>query len=289
MCTRQITFYTLAKLKSYTKTAQKLNITQPAVTQHIKYLEDLYGVTLIQRNGRQIFLTEEGKLLYEHIDQILTMERKFIRTLNNQSSIIKRYRLGATKTIGSYIIPDLLGKYKISFPNHEVILEVSNTEHILNRLDEGKFDLTLVEGNFKKEKYDSILFKEDELVPVFSSDHPLCKKREIKIEDLLKENLIIREKGSGTRAIIENDLKEKGYDYNIFMEIGDITAIKSLVKWNLGYTFLSREAIKEEVKEGSLKVIEMKEFMMKRAFYFIWRKNEKNSFIEDFIQFAKKI
>ncbi|QZY55382.1 LysR family transcriptional regulator [Crassaminicella profunda] len=286
---RKNTFYTLAQVKSFTKTAEKLNITQPAVSQHIKYLEEMYGVSLIKKEGRKTSLTEEGKILYEHIQKMLAMERQVTNILKNQSNIIKRYKLGATKTIGAYLIPDILGKYKMDFPNQEVILEVGNTENILNKLKDGELDLALVEGLFNKEKYDYTLLKKDELVPVFSSFHPFAKREEIKLGEVFNENLILREVGSGTRTITENYLKSKGYSkdiYKIFMEIGDITAIKSLVKWNLGYSIISREAIQKEVEEKSLFIVNIEELMIEREFNFVWRKGEKCTFIEEFIKFS---
>ncbi|WP_165916233.1 LysR family transcriptional regulator [Marinisporobacter balticus] len=286
---RQITFYTLAQVKSFTQTAQKLNITQPAVSQHVKYLEEMYGVDLIKKEGRKLCLTEEGKILYEHIGKIFAMERQVSHMLKNQNSIIKRYKLGATKTIGAYLIPEILGKYKKQFPNHEVILEVANTENILSKLDDGKLDLALVEGLFNKEKYDYTLLKRDELVATFSSFHPFTKRKAVKLGEVLKENLIIREEGSGTRTITEKYLKEKGYKkeaYNIFMEIGDITAIKSLIKWDLGYSFISREAIKRELEEQSLKIVKVVDLGIERNFNFVWRKEERSTFMEAFIRFS---
>ncbi|MFD3158555.1 LysR family transcriptional regulator [Haloimpatiens sp. FM7330] len=289
--TRKLTFYTLAQLCSYTKTAEKLNITQPAVSQHIKYLEEEYGVQLIRKEGRKVYLTEEGEIFYKHIEKVFSMEEEVARILQNQNSIIKKYSLGATKTIGAYLIPDILGKYKINFPNHEVILEVDNTEEILNKLDEGKLDLALIEGEFNKKKYNNTLLKLDELVLVVSKMHPFAKKREVTLKEILKQNLITREIGSGTRKIIEKHFQSNGYiekDWNTFMEIGDITAIKSLVKWNLGYSFISREAVKKEVEEKSLVVIDVKDFKMQRGFYFVWKKEKKISFISDFIKFSKR-
>lgn len=284
-----MTFYTLAQVKNFTKTAKKLNITQPAVSQHIKYLEELYDVNLIKKEGRKVSLTEEGKILYDHIDKLFAMERQVSHVLKNKSSIIKRYNLGATKTIGAYLIPDILGKYKKQFQNHEVILDVANTEDVLNKLDDGELDLAVVEGLFNKEKYEYTLLKKDELMAVFAPSHRFTKMKEVNLEEVLKENLIIREDGSGTRTITENYLKEKGYNekaYNIFMEIGDITAIKSLIKWNLGYSFISREAIKKEVEEKSLAIIKIKDLMIEREFNFVWRKDEKSAFIEEFIRFS---
>jgi DNA-binding transcriptional LysR family regulator len=175
------------------------------------------------------------------------------------------------------------------FPNQEVILEVGNTENILNKLKDGELDLALVEGLFNKEKYDYTLLKKDELVPVFSSFHPFAKREKIKLGEVFNENLILREVGSGTRTITENHLKSKGYSkdiYKIFMEIGDITAIKSLVKWNLGYSIISREAIQKEVEEKSLFIVNVEELMIEREFNFVWRKGEKCTFIEEFIKFS---
>ncbi len=288
--TRLITFLTIADTGSFTKAAELLNLTQPAVSQQVKYLEVYYDVKLIRKIGRNIKMTEEGILLCEYIRKMQAMERSMKNHIHNQSSLVKRYKLGATKTIGSYVAPDLLGGYKKLFSSTEVIMEVANTKDTFRKLLNREIDLALVEGPFDKTKYEHVLLQEDELVAAFSCHHPLCVKEEVSLQDVLKEHLIFREQGSGTREIMENYLLSKGYgaeDWHVFMEIGDITAIKSLIRWNLGYSFISKAAVQTEVAEGSIHIVPIKDFYIKRGFYFVWGKEGPDIFIKSFTDFCR--
>lgn len=289
--TRLITFLTIADTGSFTKAAELLNLTQPAVSQQVKYLEVYYDVKLIRKIGRNIKMTEEGILMCEYIRKMQAMERSMKNHIHNQSSVVKRYKIGATKTIGGYVAPDLLGGYKRLFPNTEVILEVANTKDTIRKLLNGESDLALVEGPFDKTKYEHVLLQEDELVAAFSSQHPFAQEEGVELKAVLQEHLIIREQGSGTREIMENHLLAKGYrveDWHVFMEIGDITAIKSLIRWNLGYSFISKAAVQTEVAEGSIHIVPIKDFCIKRGFYFVWGKEGPPIFINSFIDFCQK-
>lgn len=220
------TFITVAKIKSFTKASEILNITQPAVSQHIKFLEEYYGVVFIKKSGRTIKLTEEGKILYKYAMELDDIYRRLDTEFRNKDSINKTYYVGASMTIGGYILPYILSEYKNSYKNVDILLEVNNTDEILHKLLSRKIDLAVIEGNFDKEKFKYTKYKDDELVLAVSNLHEFDKYKSISIQDILKGKLILREKGSGTREIFENKILEMGYemkDFKPYMELGSIS------------------------------------------------------------------
>ncbi|KYH34021.1 HTH-type transcriptional regulator CysL [Clostridium tepidiprofundi DSM 19306] len=285
------TFLTVAKTKNFTRTADILHITQPAVSQHIKLLEHHYNVKLIYKNGRQMELTEEGKLLFNYALEMDRLSKMMESDIKNKSSIIKKYYIGATLTIGGYILPEIIGKHKSIYKNIDIMLYVENTESIMDKLFNGNISLGLVEGPFDRNKVKYTKLKDDELVLAVSKNHPFAQKCCVTIEDVLKERLILREKGSGTRKIFENALIKNGYcleNMNIYMEIGDITALISLVESNLGCTIISREAIRKSLMSGNLIEIPIKDFKILREFNFVYLEQHNLEFINNFIEFCKK-
>ncbi|MBL4938352.1 LysR family transcriptional regulator [Clostridium sp. YIM B02515] len=286
---RLITFITVARIKSFTKAAEILNLTQPAVSQHIKYLEEYYGVGLIKKTGKEIDLTEEGLILYKYAKELEILYRNLETEIRNKSGIHKSYKVGASMTVGGYVLPYILAEYKREHPNTDMLLQVNNTEEIISKLLNRKLDLALVEGNFDRNKFSYKKFKDDEMVLAVSDKHEFAKKDKVSIEEILKGELIIREKGSGTREIFENMLKELGYDINSFnpyMELGSISAIKSLVEENLGYTIISKETIKRELKQGGIKIVPIEGMQIYREFNFIYLKGSNEKFINEFIKFC---
>lgn len=286
---RFTTFITVVKIKSFTKAAEILNLTQPAVSQHIKHLEEYYGVNLIKKQGKEIGLTEEGVILYKYAKELELVYRNLETELKNKSSIHKFYNVGASMTIGGYVLPYILAEYKKAYKNIDIRLQIGNTEDIIDRLLNRKIELALIEGNFDINKFNYKKFKDDEMVLAVSSKHPFSFQDSVSIEQVLQGELILREKGSGTREIFERKLKDVGYDissFNPYMELGNIPAIKSLVEENLGYTIISKETIKRELKLGLMRIIPIKGLDIYREFNFIYLKDGNKNFIEEFIKFC---
>lgn len=286
---RLLTFITVAKTKSYTKAAGILNMTQPGVSQHIKFLEDEYGICLFERSGRTLDLTEEGKVLFKYAQKIEALYRTLEMNLKNKSGIVKTYSLGASMTIGGYILPQVLAEYKKVHPNMNILLQVNNTEEILEKLISGKINFALVEGSFDKSKFKFRKLKDDELVLAVSPEHEFTVKKQVPIEDVLSGNLILREKGSGTRKIFEDKIIKLGYnlnDMNGYMEIGSISAIKLLIEQNLGYSVISRETIKRELEQGTIKEIPIKNIRIFREFNFVYFRIDEC--IDAFMEFCFK-
>lgn len=289
MDSKLTTFINVVKLKSFTRAAELLNLTQPAVSQHIKQLEEYYEVKLIKKKGRQISLTEEGELLFRYAKEFEANSLLLERKLKNKSAVIKRYNIGATLTIGEFVLPSLLGEYKRLHNNIDVIMHVYNLEEILKKLGNGEFDLGIVEGPFDKGKFNYKKLKDDELVLVASPLNSFVKRARVELSDIINSGkLILREKGSGTRMIFENKLLELGVglsNLKIYMEVGSIGAIKSLVEANLGYTVISREAVKREVEAGTLAIIPIQGIRIMREFNFVFLDQSPEDFTEEFMSF----
>ncbi|CDF59142.1 LysR family transcriptional regulator [Thermobrachium celere] len=282
-------FIALAKFKNYTNAAEYLNLTQPAVSQHIKSLEDYYGVKLFRKKGRNIELTDEGKILFKYAQNIEILYRKAFDEIKNKTGIQKTYNVGASMTIGGYVLPKIIAEFQKINENIKILLEVYNTEDIEDKLLKRELDFAVVEGPFDRNKFCYNKFKDDELVLAVSPEHYFATQKEVDIEEVLKGNLILREKGSGTRKIFEQKLEEIGYNINDikpYMEIGSINAIISLVEANLGYTIISKEAIKKELSIGTLKEVPIKDIRIYREFNFIYLEEAKDEFIGNFIDFC---
>ncbi len=287
---RLSTFVTLAQLRNYTKTAEVLNLTQPAVSQHIQYLERYYKVPLVVRDRRGVYLTAEGELLLEFADKVHSLATGIKRTLQNTSGIVKKYRIGATLTIGEYVLPHLLGRHKRENPQIDISMCVQNTEATLNKLENEEIDLGVVEGPFNQTRYEHTLLKQDLLVLAVSPQHPLADKPKVDIEDLRHEKLILREKGSGTRTCFERALFAEGYtlkDFPAPMEIGNLNAIRTLVLANLGVTVISKEVVAKEMKAKTLQAVPITGLNLEREFRFVYfRRSPAAEFLEEFIDFC---
>ncbi len=287
---KMLTFLSVVKTRNYTKTAELLHITQPGVSQHIKSLEAYYNVKLFNIKKKSIELTLEGQRLYEYAIEVNRLANTVKNDLENRAGFVKKYNIGATLTIGGYVIPEILGRYKQEHPNVEIMLAVENTETVIKHLITGDMLMGIVEGPFDRTQFQFTKFKDDELILVVSPEHEFASKSSVSIEAVLENKLILREKGSGTRMVFENELVSKGYhltDDMIYMEIGNINALVSLVESNLGCTIISREAVREHLKSGSLVHVPIQDFGIFREFNFIYFDFD-DEFMGPFISFCKK-
>jgi LysR family transcriptional regulator, transcriptional activator of the cysJI operon len=268
------TFLAVCRHMNFTKAAEVLNITQPAVSQHIHYLEDLYNAKLFGYEGKKMYLTNAGHILYQ---AAVTMKHDdlYLKEIINDSNERKnRLIFGATLTIGEFVMANHIKSYLNLYPDAEVRMIVGNTSELLERLSVGEIDFALVEGNFAKGQYDYLVYSQERYIPVCSKNYTFQRKPE-KLTDLLSERIIIRERGSGTREIFERNLEYRNLeieDFRYSVEIGGINAIKSLVEADCGITFLYEAAVKKELEEGILREIKLEDFQVSHDFAFIWNK-----------------
>lgn len=240
-------FYKLATLKSFSRTADELYLTQPAISRQIKNLEDKLAVKLFSREKEGVFLTEEGKILLGHAEKILTLYENAIKDIDRfRHSTLDKIIIGASTTLGEYVLPRIISNFGKRYPEAEIYLRVANTREILNQLNVNAFNLALFEGKFDNPLFVSEKVFEDELVLIVSTQHPLADKEQINFNELRSESIIIREQGSGTRKMIEEALVKLGIELsnlNIKMELDSTEAVKNAVGENLGISFISKSTL----------------------------------------------
>lgn len=271
---RHKTFLELCKVKNYTKTAEILHITQPAVTQHIKYLEEIYGGRLFSYSGKNLTITSKGKKLYECTLRMVADSKRIKEMITAHDENIT-ISFGATLTIGEYVMPSVLSRVMKDRKNLHFNMFVENTESLLLELQNGKISFAFLEGFFDKSKYGYRLFSNEEFIAVCSSRSPL-KNGKHSLGELLKERLILRERGSGTRDILEQFLHEKSLSKDNFesiIEIGNMSAIKELVAQNEGITFMYKAAAQKELVNGELYKMDVEGFEVSREFNFVYLKD----------------
>ena len=281
-------FYTVANRLSFTKAANELNISQPAVTKHIKEIENQLNTKLFDRKGTTIQLTESGKILFIYAEKSRQLYRDLefsISQLNKQEK--GKLKIGASTTIAQYILPEILAKFNSYYKDINIELVTHNSEDIAALLKNGQIDLGIVEGKSKSSYFDYQKFKRDEIVLVCKAHHPLVHKN-FKITDLYDIDLIVREQGSGTQEFIQNQLKKSGVDLqklNIIMQLGSSESIKNYLLHSEAMAFLSINTILPELKNDQLSVIDIKNFSIERDFNFITLKGEQSELIELFRKF----
>lgn len=281
-------FYTVADRLSFTKAANELNISQPAVTKHIKEIENQLHTKLFDRKGTSIQLTESGKILlvYAEKNRQLFRDLEFaISQLNNHEK--GKLKIGASTTIAQYILPEILAKFNAYYKDINIELVTHNSEDISTLLKNGKIDLGIVEGKSKSSYFNYQKFKRDEVVLVCKADHPWVHKN-FKIKDLYDIALVMREQGSGTQEFIHNQLKKSGIEVqklNIIMQLGSSESIKNYLRHSQAMAFLSINTILSELKNNQLSIIDIKNFTIERDFSFITLKGEQSELIDLFIKF----
>lgn len=261
------TFLLLCDELNYTETARKLHITQPNVSQHIRYLEDYYKVKLFRYENRKLSMTEEGEKLRRMVIRLKSESTKIKQEMDDFEDKRTRINFGATLTIGEYIMPDIISE--LDFDKYSVTMLVENTHTLLQKLEDGIIDFAIIEGHFDKVKYDSVLFSKEEFIAVGSEEF----KDFYKFKGLLDYRLILREKGSGTREVFERILFDNNLSVSSFkdvIEIGNMNTIKSLVSKNIGISFLYKNALK---KNDKLKKLNIEDMEIHREFNFVMMKN----------------
>lgn len=231
------TFLTLCELMNYRKTADFLHISQPAVTQQIHVLESQYGQKLFQYEKRRLVKTEAAEILEKYARAAKLQEQELREKLENKA--IHHLRIGATKTIGDYYLKEHIRQY-LQSPDHALTLIVDNTMHLLHLLEENELDFAVVEGFFDKNCFDSLLLHREPFVGICRKDHSFAG-REVTIEELLEETIIHREDGSGTRAILEQELRGYNESLQRFQRhicISSFNVILDLVKRGFGVSFV---------------------------------------------------
>jgi DNA-binding transcriptional LysR family regulator len=285
-------FYKAAQKLNFSEVAQELFLTQPAVTFQIKKLENFLGTPLFYREKNRVTLTEAGEILYRHARKILDCYEEAEREVGKISGIVRgRIVVGASTTMGEYILPRVLGNLKAKYPTMEALLEVGNSDRILNGVLHRSFDIGILAEEVRHRELRQEVILEDELVLIASPDHPLAKKESATPEDLKQYPFLARERGSGTRKETEIGLENAGFDprqLRVSMWLGSSEAIKGAVEANLGISILSRWAIQKELRLRTLRSIPIQGLRLHRDFKLIHYKDETLSVgLKAFVDFLR--
>lgn len=268
---RLVVFRTVAEQLSFRKAAEELYLTQPAVSLQIKALEEDLGTQLFDRTGRHIKLTAAGRVLLEYAEQVNALlvqaEHELAALSGNHAG---QLALGASSTIAQYVLPHLLGEFCRQHPRVHPTLISGNTEQIVDAVQSQKIALGLIEGPARSRDVKTEPFLKDELVLIVSMAHEWAERASVSCADACAAPLLMRERGSGTRRVIEIALEKLGVKrsaLNIVMELDATEAIKSAVEAGLGVGFVSRWAIAKDLRlDRSFKVVEVEGLRIQRNF-----------------------
>ena len=267
------TFLAVCQTMNFTRAAERLHITQPAVSQHIRWLEERWGVRLFRYEGKQLFLTEAGRALRQ---AATTMRHDALRLGETLSGLECRPRLrfGATLTIAEHLMPGPLERLAAREAELRVNMLLGNTARLLELLDAGEIDFALVEGFFPRTAYDSLPLGSHRFLPVCAPDYRLRRPAAF-LADLLDERLLVREPGSGSREMLERTLEGHNLtvaDFPRRLELGSPGLIRSLVRAGAGIAFFYLPAVRAELEEGLLREIPLSSPPACHEFCFLWRK-----------------
>ncbi|MEL7566902.1 MAG: selenium metabolism-associated LysR family transcriptional regulator [Dehalobacterium sp.] len=292
MKSRLLTFIIVAERESFSLAAKELHLTQPAITQQIKYFEDYYGVQLFRRTYKEVKLTPAGQVLYNYAKKIMKLYELASNDLSKFGDIIEgNLVIGAGYTTCEHILPYIVSLFKSQFPDIELTVKNGNYEEVLRRLNNGELDVALIAGECDNKNMSSLKLFTDELVLIVSSKHQWANLKNVTIEDLVNENFILREKNSTTYGFIQNSLKEGGFDpdqFKILAHLDNHEAIKRLVEANFGVSIISKSTIHKELKLKTLQIVKVKDLKITRNFNLIYPKNTNSPKIKKFIKFCKK-
>jgi len=286
-------FCIVAETKSFSRASEIIRLTQPAVSLQIQALEEMYGTKLFNRSGCVITLTQAGEMLYKYAKEISTLYSAAEKEIGGVTGLVKGIiSVGASSTIGNYVLPSVIADFKRKFPKVGVHLHVGNSKNVIDFINSGSVDVGLVEGDVNKQKLIVEKLIGDEMVFIMSPYHALSKKASVSIMELSKEPLIFREEGSGTRQAIEKYLSKHGIsqqNLKISLIMGSTESIKTAVEEGLGTSILSKWAARKELRYGSLKTAAFKEDKFIRDFSLVFKKSKEPSHtIEQFTGFLRR-
>jgi DNA-binding transcriptional LysR family regulator len=267
-------FRAVAEHRHFRKAAEHLNLTQPGVTQHIRALEETFAVPLFDRTGKEVTLTPAGVILLRHVKQL---DALIARAEEEMSALVGEVRgelrIAASMTIAQFVLPHILGDFVRRHPSVHIAIESSKTEEVINLIVSQRAALGLIEGPAHSRDVTVEPWIEDELVLAIPASHEWDNTPEIAMTDLREARLLIRERGSGTREIVEQSMAEHGFalrDLKFVMEVDSTEGILASIEAGLGVGFVSRRALRRSLLLGMLKMVPIRRVHLKRQFSIVY-------------------
>ncbi len=284
-------FYTVARLLSFTKAADALHMTQPAVTFQVRQLEEHFNTRLFDRTHNRVSLTEAGRGVYEYAERIFELYAEMENAVREMTGDVGgALTLGASTTIAEYMLPSLLGDFKAEHPDVNIRLKVSNSEGIVSMVENNVIDLGVVESPVTNKNLLVEVCRVDQLVVIVPPSHELAAHDHITMADLCRYPFICREEGSGTREVIMEYMGAQGLDknrLNVCLELGSSEAIKGAVEAGMGVSILSRASIAKELELKTLTCVRL-EPPLERPFSFVRQRQKfRLRAMEELLDFAR--
>ena len=284
-------FHTVARLLSFTKAAETLHMTQPAVTFQVRQLEEYFNTRLFDRTHNRISLTEAGKTVFSYADRIFELYSEMENSVREITGEISgALTIGASTTIAEYMLPTLLGDFKEKYPDVAIHLKVSNSEGIVSMVENNTIDLGVVESPVGNKNLVVETCKRDQLVAIVPLGHALSKEHSVTFARLIEFPFICREEGSGTRDVINDYLQQLPQcdaSLKIAMELGSPEAVKGAVEAGMGVSVVSRATIQKELKLETLVELKM-DPPLYRPFSFVHQKQKfRLHVMEELLEFAR--
>jgi len=284
-------FHTVARLLSFTKAAESLHMTQPAVTFQVRQLEEYFNTRLFDRTHNRISLTEAGERVYLYADKIFELYAQMENAVREMTGEVSgSLTIGASTTIAEYMLPALLGDFRAKYPDVSIHLKVSNTDGIVSMVENNTIDLGVVEAPVSNKNLVVDECRRDQLVAIVPPGHPKAKAKVLKLDELMDYPYICREEGSGTRDVIAEYIQKTCPDHaglNVVMELGSPEAVKGAVEAGMGISVVSRATIQKELKLATLVAIEL-DPPLERPFSFVHQKQKfRLRVMEELLEFAR--
>jgi DNA-binding transcriptional LysR family regulator len=270
------TFHAVASARSYTRAAARLRLSQPAVSARIRVLERHYGAPLLETRHRRVYLTPEGEALFAYTERVFHLVRESEREVAAVRRLARgRLVLGASATIGAYLLPRYLGAFAAARPGVEISLAVGTTAEVLTRVLSDEVPLGLVEAPVSHPEVDARPFAADELILVAAPDHPWAAAGAVGVEALRGARILRREAGSGTQAIVDAALARHGLTLPTAMALGDTEALKQAVMAGLGVAWVSRVTVERELAGGAVRRVATPGLAITRPLFEIVRRDRR--------------
>ena len=267
-------FATVAATGSLTASARKLHVSQPALSRELKAFEQRLGVMLFERHAKGMRLTQAGEVLNRYAVRLFELERTAEAAMQEIAGALRgRLTLGASNTIGTYVLPPLLAAFRRQRPRVEVSLFVGNTEQVSQGVDDMRFMLGFIEGPLHLQGLRSTVFQHDEIMPVAAPDHRLFARQTLEPADLAGEPLLMREHGSGTRELITAALQRQNITPGDTMEFGNTEALKRAAVHGGGIAWLPRICMLNDLADGSLRTLPVRTLTITRPLMMVQRES----------------
>ena len=270
------TLLLVAEKRNFTRAAQALSLTQPAVSHHISQLEQELGVRLFVRGNGDLMLTPEGETVLRYVRRMKALEKKMAEELQEAGRRLTRLRIGITHTAESSIVAEVLARYTNENPGISITIVTDNINNLYDMLENFELDLAVVEGRSTRPELSALMLDTDYLVCVLANTHPLSHSSMITLDEIRQEKLILRLPNSETRVRFESALAAIGEsiaDFQVILEVDNVATIKDLIRKNLGISILARSACMDELRKGKLTAMPIENLSMTRETNLVYHRD----------------